>query len=277
MVIVIVVIFAVVVAVATRRGGELSAERSDYVPLDLGPVSATDVALLRPPTALWGYSVQATNEAMSQIAESIRERDVRIVALEQLVTDLSRDHAPASPLGSPYVGARHRREQAEPATQVDLYGPPAAFDPAEGSFASAESTFARAEGSVDPAGESAAPAEAAVPATSAASASSASFDPEAPAEPAVPGDRAELEPDPGPWGTAAERVAERRPEEDDPWAAAAEHGPERPPWETVAEQEPARAPWDSGGTQAAEPVRLDVDPGRPGGELSGPPPERSHD
>jgi hypothetical protein len=31
------------------------------------------------------------------------------------------------------------------------------------------------------------------------------------------------------------------------------------------------------GTQAAEPVRLDVNPSRPGGELSGPPPERSHD
>jgi hypothetical protein len=123
MVIVIVVIFAVVVAVATRRGGELSAERSDYVPLDLGPVSATDVALLRPPTALWGYSVQATNEAMGQIAESIRERDVRIVAIEQLVTDLSRQSAPPMP-ASPYAGARHARgggeADADPAVGTDI-------------------------------------------------------------------------------------------------------------------------------------------------------------
>jgi hypothetical protein len=103
----IVVILAVVVLVAAGRGGELSAERADYAPLELGPVSATDVVLLRPPTALWGYNMQATDEAMERIAEAIRERDVRIVALEQLVTDLSTE--PAPPLSSPYIGARHRR------------------------------------------------------------------------------------------------------------------------------------------------------------------------
>ena len=102
-----VVILVGIVLVATGRGGELSAERTDYAPLDLGPASATDIALLRPPTALWGYDMQATDEAMARIAESVRERDVRIVALEQLVTDLSRE--PAPPLSSPYLGARHRR------------------------------------------------------------------------------------------------------------------------------------------------------------------------
>jgi hypothetical protein len=100
-----------VVFVAMGRGGELSVERPDYEPLDLGPVSATDVALLRPPGALWGYSMAATDEAMGRIAESIRDRDVRIVALEQLVSDLSREPAHPGPLGSPpYLGARHRRE-----------------------------------------------------------------------------------------------------------------------------------------------------------------------
>jgi hypothetical protein len=102
-------VLAAVVFVAMGRGGELSAEGNDYVPLDLGPASATDVALLRPPTGLWGYNMQATDDALDQIAESIRERDVRIVALEQLVTDLSRDHAPMQLLSSPYLGARHRR------------------------------------------------------------------------------------------------------------------------------------------------------------------------
>lgn len=96
-----------VILVAAGRGGELPAERNDYAPLELGPTSATDVALLRPPTNAWGYNMQATDEAMAQIAESIRERDVRIVALEQLVTDLSREPAPP-PLTSPYVGARRR-------------------------------------------------------------------------------------------------------------------------------------------------------------------------
>jgi hypothetical protein len=101
------VIVIAVILVAAGRGGELPAERADYAPLDLGPVSATDVALLRPPANAWGYNMQATDEAMANIAESIRERDIRIVALEQLVTDLTKEPAPP-PLTSPYVGARRR-------------------------------------------------------------------------------------------------------------------------------------------------------------------------
>jgi hypothetical protein len=115
-----VVVVAVVVFLAMGRGGGLSAERNDFRPLDVRPVTATDVALLRPPTGLWGYNMQATDEAMEQIAESIRERDVRIVALEQLVTDLGRDQAPMQLLSSPSAGARHRRmryESAESATE----------------------------------------------------------------------------------------------------------------------------------------------------------------
>ena len=107
MIVALVVLGAVVYA-ATGRGGELSAEHPDYAPLELGPVSATDVVLLRPPTALWGYNVQVTDEALERIAEAIRARDVRIVALEQLVTDLSHDPAPA-PASSLFQVARHRR------------------------------------------------------------------------------------------------------------------------------------------------------------------------
>jgi hypothetical protein len=106
------VIVIAVVLVAAGRGGELPPERADYAPLDLGPVSATDVALLRPPANAWGYNIPATDEALARIAESVRERDVRIVALEQLVTDLSREPAPP-PLSAPYVGARRRRELPE--------------------------------------------------------------------------------------------------------------------------------------------------------------------
>jgi hypothetical protein len=109
-VIAIVVVLAVVVIVAAGRGGGMPAtERTDYAPLELGPVSATDIVLLRPPTALWGYSQQATDEALERIAESVRERDVRIVALEQLVTDLSREPASPVPLASPYGRPRHAR------------------------------------------------------------------------------------------------------------------------------------------------------------------------
>ena len=106
----IVVVLAGVVLVAAGRGGEMPAvERTDYYPLEMGPVSATDVVLLRPQMALWGYNQQMVDEALDHIADSIRERDVRIVALEQLVTDLTREPAPAMPLGSPYPGARHAR------------------------------------------------------------------------------------------------------------------------------------------------------------------------
>lgn len=100
-----------------------AAEPADYAPLELGPVSATDIALLRPPTALWGYHQQATDEALERIAESIRERDVRIVALEQLVTDLSRDPAATMTLGAPYAGARHARPQGPAGTALTVPQP----------------------------------------------------------------------------------------------------------------------------------------------------------
>jgi hypothetical protein len=106
----VLVIVSSVVFVAVGRGGGMSVEHADYAPLDLGPISATDVVLFRPPSALWGYNMETTDEAFERIAESIRERDVRIVALEQLVTDLSRDPEP-TPSAGPYPGARHRRDQ----------------------------------------------------------------------------------------------------------------------------------------------------------------------
>jgi hypothetical protein len=112
--VIVVAVVAGAVLVARGRGGDLSVERIDYLELELGPVSATDIALLRPPMALWGYNMQATDEALDRIAASIRDRDVRIVALEQLVTDLSREPA-AQPLSSPYLSARHRRGPFDPA------------------------------------------------------------------------------------------------------------------------------------------------------------------
>jgi len=127
------VILIAVILVAAGRGGELPAERADYAPLDLGPASATDVALLRPPTNAWGYNMQATDEAMAQVAESIRERDIRIVALEQLVTDLTKEPAPP-PLTSPYVGARRRAlpEGVKPVQQPGMAAAPLMPQVAEG-------------------------------------------------------------------------------------------------------------------------------------------------
>ena len=81
-------IIAVLVAVffaATGRGGELSREHVDYAPLELGSVSAADVALLRPPTAMWGYNVEVTDEALDRIARAVRDRDLTIAYLQEQI------------------------------------------------------------------------------------------------------------------------------------------------------------------------------------------------
>jgi len=77
-----------VIVVALGRGGELAYFQADYAPLKMDLVSATDVALFRPPVALWGYNAQATDEALGRIASAITERDIEITALRQQVADL---------------------------------------------------------------------------------------------------------------------------------------------------------------------------------------------
>jgi hypothetical protein len=96
-----IVILVGVFFVATGRGGELAHEQADHAPLDLGPVSATDVALLRPPTALWGYNMQVTDEALERIAQAVRDRDVMIAFLQQRLADLSRPADPGLPPDEP--------------------------------------------------------------------------------------------------------------------------------------------------------------------------------
>jgi hypothetical protein len=91
----IVAILVCVVFAATGRGGELARFPGDYAPPDFGAMAAVDVALLRPPTALWGYHMQLTDEALSQIATAISARDVRIATLEQQVADLRSKQPPS--------------------------------------------------------------------------------------------------------------------------------------------------------------------------------------
>jgi hypothetical protein len=83
--------------VAIGKGGELALEQADHAPLDLGPVSATDVALLRPPTALWGYNMQVTDEALDVIARAMRDRDIEIAYLQRQLTDLGHE-VPGGPV-----------------------------------------------------------------------------------------------------------------------------------------------------------------------------------
>ena len=126
MILVAVAILVGVFFVATGRGGELAYEHADHAPLDLGPVSATDVALLRPPTALWGYNMQVTDEALEQIAQAIRDRDVTIAFLQQRLTDLTT--RPVDPA-----------EEASPEPQ----GPDdnAAAEPGDGALAAEEQSW----------------------------------------------------------------------------------------------------------------------------------------
>jgi hypothetical protein len=93
----VIAVLAVLVAIffaATGRGGELSREHVDYAPLELGSVSAADIALLRPPTALWGYNVDVTDEALDRIARAVRDRDLTIAYLQQQLA--TRDPAAAA-------------------------------------------------------------------------------------------------------------------------------------------------------------------------------------
>jgi hypothetical protein len=83
MVLAVVAVLVGVFFAATGRGGELSREPVDYAPLELGSVSAADVALLRPPTALWGYNVDVTDEALDRIARAVRDRDLTIAYLQE--------------------------------------------------------------------------------------------------------------------------------------------------------------------------------------------------
>jgi hypothetical protein len=80
------VILVGVVSVAMGHGGEMAEFAMDYLPPDL--VSAADVVLLRPPSALWGYNVQVTDEALNRIAQAITERDVEIAVLRQQLAEL---------------------------------------------------------------------------------------------------------------------------------------------------------------------------------------------
>jgi hypothetical protein len=81
-----VVILAGVVSVAMGRGGEMAEFAADYLPPDV--MTAADVAMLRPPSSLWGYNAQLTDEALSRIAQVISERDVEIAVLRQQLAEL---------------------------------------------------------------------------------------------------------------------------------------------------------------------------------------------
>ena len=83
-----VVIVAGIAVVAIGRGGELAQAPADTRPLSAHIVTAADVALLRPPAALWGYDMRATDEALNMVARTVTERDVEIATLRRQLADM---------------------------------------------------------------------------------------------------------------------------------------------------------------------------------------------
>jgi len=83
-----VAILGCVVLAALGMAGEMAMFPSDSAPLRMDEVTAADVALLRPPLALWGYSVPATEEALGVIARAVTARDTEIATLRQELDDM---------------------------------------------------------------------------------------------------------------------------------------------------------------------------------------------
>jgi hypothetical protein len=82
------VIVGGVIAVALGRGGEMTEFSADVRPLDADIATAADVALLRPPVALWGYDKRSTDEALNLVARTVTERDVEITRLRRQIADM---------------------------------------------------------------------------------------------------------------------------------------------------------------------------------------------
>ena len=112
MLLAVVAVLVAVFFVATGRGGELSREHVDYAPLELGSVSAADISMMRPPTAMWGYNVDVTDEALDQIARAVRDRDLTIAYLQQQLA--AREMTSATTAPSPVAAATLPEPQALP-------------------------------------------------------------------------------------------------------------------------------------------------------------------
>ena len=106
--------------VATGWGGELSYERPDHAPLDLGSISATDIALMRPPTALWGYNMQVTEEALELIARAMRDRDITIATLQQQLAETGLKETQPVKAPEPRLAPNAETAESLPPSEVRL-------------------------------------------------------------------------------------------------------------------------------------------------------------
>ena len=126
------VILGGVIAVALGRGGEMTEFSPDVRPLDTDIATAADVALLRPPVALWGYDKRSTDEALNLVARTVTERDVEITRLRRQIADLQwASHKPPEAqqeaLWAPEGGEGGERDSGEPAATQEGQAAPGSF------------------------------------------------------------------------------------------------------------------------------------------------------
>jgi hypothetical protein len=88
LVVVAVAMLVGMIVVAMGRGGEMASFAADVRPVDADIETAADVALLRPPVALWGYDKRSTDEALNLVAQTVTERDVEIEMLRRQIADM---------------------------------------------------------------------------------------------------------------------------------------------------------------------------------------------
>ncbi len=126
-----------VVLAALGRAGEMATFAGDAAPIELDEVSATDVALLRPPMSLWGYNAQATEDALRVIARSVTARDVEIATLRRELADLRgrRDGVRAAGTGDRPTVPAGPTAPASPGGPASPAGPASSASPASGASA----------------------------------------------------------------------------------------------------------------------------------------------
>jgi len=122
-------ILGCVVLAALGMAGEMATFPSDSPPLRMNEVTAADVALLRPPLALWGYSVPATEEALGVIARAVTARDAEIATLRQELDDMRSRWHPGEQAAPPQHAARPQHA-AQPHDEVPAW--PAVPEPGSG-------------------------------------------------------------------------------------------------------------------------------------------------
>jgi hypothetical protein len=116
-----------VIVVALGRGGELASFAADASPFDRpnavalqlnrahsSPVgTAADIAMIRPPWALFGYNTQVTDDVLGVLARTLTARDIEISSLRQQLADLG---IPADARPLPGGGGAAATPPGEPAT-----------------------------------------------------------------------------------------------------------------------------------------------------------------